>query len=262
MTRVSPLLAGLLAATAAVAANAAAPVTELRLAPVADTSIYADINGFDRSWDERSDGQGESLWLSTTADGLLRRALVRFDLSAVPEGMQVVSATFTLYQSRSRSDHAVTMHRLLGSWGEGLSNGGSQGTGAQATAGDATWRWRDYGVTEWTTRGGDFVSAASASTFVGPPNQSYTWASTEGLRADVQGWLANPASNHGWILLGQEIDSPNAKRFDSGESPFATQRPLLVLQVTPIPEPGSALLLAAGVGVIGWRLRARARVPA
>lgn len=176
---------------------AALELTEYRLAPSADTTIFADISGLNRSWDDRSDGQGSSLWLSTTAGGIVRRALLRFDLTAIPAGMQVVSATLTLYESRARDSHDISLHRLLAPWGEGQSNGGSQGTGDQAMAGDATWRWRDYLVSEWSTRGGDFVPEASATTSVGLPLESYTWGSTPAMVADVQAWLADPAGNNG-----------------------------------------------------------------
>ncbi len=261
MRRSVPITLALSLALAAGTALAAAPV-EYRFEPVADTTIFADVAGANLSWDERSDGQGESLWLSTTAGGVLRRALVRFDLGALPAGMQVVSASLTLYESRSRADHDVTLHRVLAPWGEGASNGGSQGEGDQATAGDATWRWRDYGVAEWATRGGDFVAAASASTLVGPQNAPYTWASTTGLVADVQRWLADPQANHGWILIGPEIDAQNAKRFDSGESGVPAQRPWLVVQVSPVPEPGMAALLAAGLAVLALSAPSRAPSPA
>jgi hypothetical protein len=250
--RILPLL--LLPATAA----ATTPVVEYRLAPAADTTIFADVAGFDRRWDDVSDGQGASLWLSTTAGGVLRRSLVRFDLGAIPQGMQVVSASLTLYESRARDEHAVDLHRVLAPWGEGASSGGSQGEGDQAEAGDATWRWRDYRVAEWATPGGDFVPTASARTLVGLPNAFYTWGSTPGLVADVQGWLADPSSNHGWMLIGAEIDAQNAKRFDSGESAVASLRPLLVVQVSPVPEPGAAALLAAGLAVLAFSARSRA----
>lgn len=62
-------------------------------------------------------------------------------------------------------------------------------------------------------------------------------------------------------MIGREIDAQNAKRFDSRESGVPPNRPLLVLQLTPIPEPASALLLALGVAALaaGHRLRAASR---
>jgi hypothetical protein len=38
------------------------------------------------------------------------------------------------------------------------------------------------------------------------------------LLQDVQGWVDQPASNHGWILIGQEDGVQNAKRFSSRTS--------------------------------------------
>ena len=227
--------------------------------PVADTSIYADILGENRGWDHVSDAKGESLWLSTTAGGLLRRALVRFDLGSIPAGFKVVEASLSLYQARARDSHAVALHRITASWGEGLSDGGSAGIGAAATAGDATWRWRDYQVAEWTQRGGDFVAQASASTLVAPQEQAYTWQSTPGLVADVQGWLDNPASNFGWILVGPELDLRNAKRFDSLQGSLAANRPLLQVQLAPVPEASTLAMLA--VGLLGLQRLLRHRRP-
>jgi hypothetical protein len=246
-----------LSLSAGTVASARADGLDFQLVPVADTTIFADITGNNLSWDDVSDGQGESLWLSTTAGGVLRRSLVRFDLSAIPAGSLVVSATLTLYESRSRADHDVALHKVLAPWGEGLSNGGGQGEGAAATPGDATWRWRDYGVAEWANRGGDFVAAASASTLVGPANSSYTWTSTPGLVADVSSWLADPEQNHGWVLIGPEVDAQNAKRFDSGESLTASLRPLLTVTVSAVPELPPAAMLAAGLMCLAAVARSR-----
>ncbi|MGH7613747.1 MAG: hypothetical protein ACREMW_06870 [Gemmatimonadales bacterium] len=52
------------------------------------------------------------------------------------------------------------------------------------------------------------------------------WGSTAQLVADVQGWLADPASNFGWILIGDESATATAKQFDSRES-AASIRPEL-----------------------------------
>ncbi len=241
----------LLSFVAAADAHAAEPALRTyQFNPVADTSIYADVSGVNLTWDNVSDGLGESLWLSTTAGGVLRRSLMRFDLSTIPAGEQVVSASLGLFQLRSRDSHDVSVHRMLASWGEGSSNGGSAGVGSAATAGDATWRWRDYLVSEWAQRGGDFAAQSSATTLVAGTNTSYTWASTAGLVADVQGWLDNPASSFGWIFLGPEIDAQNAKRFDSRQGLIASQRPLLVVQTVPIPEASTLAMFAVGLAAL------------
>lgn len=110
--------------TTAVLATASLPAAAIATAefsfePTADTTMFADIAGFDPSWDDVSDAQGVSLWLSTTAGGVLHRALVRFDLGTIPDGMRIVTASLTLYESRARDSHEASLHRLLAPWGEG-----------------------------------------------------------------------------------------------------------------------------------------------
>ncbi len=218
--------------------------------PVADTTIFANATDAPSvvDWDSVSDSQGGSLWLGTTAGGFVRRALLRFDLGSIPAGQVVVSASLRLFETRSVDDHAVRVHRLLSPWGEGPSNGGSLGSGAPAQAGDATWRWSSFGVTEWARRGGDFVAQSSAATLVGPAPAAYTWTSTPGLVADVQGWLDRPASNFGWILIGAEpADTRTAKRFDSLQGSVAPQ---LWVVTSPVPEASTLAMLSAGLLVL------------
>lgn len=243
-----------LAVLAGGAAAAAAPQV-FELAPVADTTIFADVSGADARWDDVSDGSGGSLWLSTTAGGIVRRSLLRFDLGVVPDGWRVTSVTLTLWTSRSRDDHEGRLHRVLAPWGEGASDSGGAGEGAPAQPGDATWRWRDYGVAEWASPGGDFVAEASASTLLGGQNQYHAWTSTAALVADVQAWVDDDAANHGWIVIGREDDAQVAKRFDSREGGVPAQWPLLVVHAMPVPEPAPAALLLAGLAAVAWQRR-------
>jgi len=52
------------------------------------------------------------------------------------------------------------------------------------------------------------------------------------MAADVQGWLDNPASDFGWILVGNEVDTRSAKRFDSLQHDTEVLRPLLTIDYT------------------------------
>ncbi len=222
----------------------------LALEPVADTSIYRG-DGFDNT----SDGAGPHIWVSTTAGGVTRRALVRFDFSAIPSGAQINSAALQIYESRSRDVHPVALHRLLRSWGESTSNGGDAGVGAAAAPGDATWIRAFHPATSWVTPGGDFVPSASAQTEVGPQGAYYTWASTPTLVADVKAWVDNPGSNFGWIMVGDEQTLQNAKRFSSRHATVATVRPRLTIDYTPAPpggdEGGDIPLPAWALGLLG-----------
>jgi hypothetical protein len=147
---------------------------------------------------------------------------------------------------------------VLADWGEGASNatGGGGGSGAPAAAGDATWLHTFFNTATWTTAGGDFLGASSATTAVGGV-ANYTWTSPQ-LAADVQSWLAAPATNFGWLLLGNEAVNQTVKRFDTRENATAAFRPVLSVDYTPIPEPMTAILGAVGFfGLIAKRLGRR-----
>jgi hypothetical protein len=199
-------------------AHISAQESQLYVPAALDTSIYSSGNF--------SDAQGPFIWVSVLADGTIRRALVKFDLASIPAGSTVTEARLDLYQSRARDGHNVSLHRLLGSWGEGASNGGSQGMGAPAQTGDATWAHRFFPATLWVNQGGDFDGLASATVFVGADNQYYSWLGRPAAQGgpnsrmvdDVQRWVNAPSQNHGWILIGDESVQQNAKRLQSAEN--------------------------------------------
>jgi glucose/arabinose dehydrogenase len=184
-----------------------------------DNSIYSDQTG-------NSNGQGELFAGLVANETGIRRALVRFDLSPVPAGSTVQSATVKLTVTRAgpTPGGSFTLHRLTRDWGEGTSSG--IGLGAPASPGEATWLQAKFGIEAWTTPGGDFVTTASASQSVNALG-SYAWASA-GLAADVQMWLAQPASRHGWLLRGPE-GVGSAKAFASRETGGVSTVPSLEL---------------------------------
>jgi hypothetical protein len=193
-----------------------------------DNTIYEDpAGGF-------SNGAGTFLFVGVTNNGLIRRALVRFDLAAagVPAGATVDSVRLRLNLSRTIvTARPVSLHRVTADWGEGTSDaGGAEGMGAAATAGDATWIHRFFDTDLWSAPGGDFIAGASATIQAGADGP-HTWGSTPQMVADVRGWIADAASNFGWILIGDESASRTAKRFDSREG-SAANRPALTIFFT------------------------------
>lgn len=221
-----------------------ASIIELR--PTADNTLYEDSLG------NFSNALGESFFAGKTQTELLRRGLLRFDFSAIPSGAVIDSVTLTLHCTRSISlAEPVSLHRGLAGWGEGTSNAlGSGGGGTQATLGDATWLHQSLGGMLWTTPGGDFTSLASATIDVSGIG-AYVWSSS-GMRDDVQTWLANSASNHGWTVLGNEQLIGSAKRFASRENLNADLRPLLTVAYT-IPTPGYGYIIIAACGALRRR---------
>lgn len=211
-----------------------AQVSTATLTPAHDNSIYSDTPG-------NSNALGD-LYSGKNANGSPRRALVSFDLSTgLPGGAQVTSATLMLHLKNAASNPGhpnatMTLNRLSTSWGEGSSvAGGSGGAGVPATTGDATWSARFYDATtptNWTTAGGVFNGAASATSAVGTTLGSYSWTSPQ-MAADVQSWFGAPANNFGWILVGDESTSATARVFDSREGSVSVQ-PKLIINYNPV----------------------------
>jgi hypothetical protein len=197
-------------------------VETVRLAPTQDNTLYESEAG------NISNGAGEYLFAGQTQRGELRRGLLAFDLSAIPPSATVISATLTLTMSKTiAGETPVTLHAAAAAWGEGASDAlGDEGAGAAAEPGDATWRYRFFSSDAWAAPGGDFAAGASAMTPVAGSG-AYTWAGA-GLTADVAAWVRDPASNFGWVLLGDETAPTTAKRFDSREN-APENRPLLVV---------------------------------
>lgn len=222
-----PALGGTTAALAHPAAAGAGTHT-ITLIPRQDNTLYESDLG------TISNGAGEFLFAGHTQKGEARRALLAFDLSGIPVGSTVLSATLTLTMSKSiAGDTAMAVHALTADWGEAASNAlGEEGAGALALPGDATWLHGFFDTTRWTAPGGDFAATASAVATVGGAG-AYAWSSP-GLAADVAAGLADPAGNFGWIVLGDETAAGTAKRFDSRESAPAQRPRLVVVYAEPV----------------------------
>ena len=53
----------------------------------------------------------------------------------------------------------------------------------------------------------------------------------EALVADVQGWLDDPATNRGWIVIGVEGVRKTSKRLFSREHDDPAERPRLTIEI-------------------------------
>jgi len=204
---------------------------QLVLESAKDNTLYEDQSG------SLSNGAGVAFFAGVTGQNRITRAVLAFDLSAIPAGSTITSAVLELNQSNtnniSSAAQTLTLHRLLRDWGEGSSNASSgEGGGAQASTGDATWAHTFFNTALWDTVGGDFSGQISATTQVGG-NGKYTWGSSQQLVADVQGWIDDPANNFGWVIRGNENSSRTAKRFDSRNTGNAANRPRLTVNFDP-----------------------------
>src|SRR4051812_10511092 len=151
----------------------------------------------------------------------VRRGLFRFDLSSIPAGATINSAVLRLTVVKSPANGPANsifeVRKILQNWGEF----------------DVTWNSRLPG-TSWESAGasgaGDVDGLASSSTLV-LLNGTYDFNSTSELVADVLGWVNNPASNFGWLLISENEFTPRTARlFGDHESGTG---PLLLVDYTP-----------------------------
>lgn len=206
-----------------------------------DNTLYEDAQG------DVSNALGVDIFAGRTDVGILRRAVVRFNLGAIPAGSTVTGVTVQLRLNRAKTGtFNVFLHRALADWGEGTSSDGqSTGQGTVATTNDATWLHRFYPTVFWTTPGGDFTATPSATTAVGSQNGFFQWSSAA-LVADVQGWIDTPGTNYGWVVRGVETQNTTARRFDSREATNAANRPMITVTFTPPLLPTGACCFANG----------------
>lgn len=202
-----------------------------------DNTIYEESTN--------TNGGGQNLFAGRTLGtlgALSRRALIAFDLSQIPPGSVILSASLQLTVSKTQPGLTTqSLHRLSKDWGEGTQDAPDpEGRGTTPVEGDATWVSNFHNISLWTSPGGDFVAGPTASTSVGAMGMTATWSGAQ-LAADIQQWVDGGADNFGWVLIGDEVTTQSAKAFHSSESTTATagQRPRLTVIYEPpqLPTP-------------------------
>ena len=225
------LFALVVAATLGYLGGSLASAGTVNINPSKDNTLYE----YDPLDGDKSNALGFHFFAGETGMNELRRGVLAFDIANnIPPGAVITAASLSLNMSRTpiNTAYVVELHKLLADWGEGTSVApGEEGDGAPATPNDATWRHRFFDTIFWSTQGGDFSATVSASQLVGVVGQ-YTWSSAQ-MVADVQAWLDNPASNFGWLVLGDETAIATAKRFDTRES---ASPPMLTIEFIPGPR--------------------------
>jgi hypothetical protein len=183
-------------------ANESARAAVMALNPSQDTYLSEHFAG--------PNGKAVDMVIGTqgSTSGLTKnRGLIQFDLSSLPPGAVVNSVTLRLTVSRQPSTPANSnfhLHRLLRPW----------------DASESTWPLR-LGEEDWDIPGGqegtDFSVTSSASVFVADLVED-TFPSTPQLVADVNAWLTDPSTNHGWLVKTEdESIGYTARRFASAE---------------------------------------------
>jgi hypothetical protein len=228
-------------------------------------------------------GGGMGMFAGTDGGGASgdHRALVSFNLvGQVPSRVTITSVSLELTlatvagssggsSSGDQTPREIDLHLVKTAWGEGTAGTGGtingSGGGSASSAGDATWA-SSASPTAWATAGGggDYLSTVSSSETVGNPGNTttqYFWNSTPNaatpnptIVSDVQSWVNDPSTNHGWELINtNETDAKTFRVFFTREAADGL-RPELT--VTWVPEPGAMTMLllgALGIAPFAWR---------
>ncbi|HEX7665288.1 MAG TPA: PA14 domain-containing protein, partial [Polyangiaceae bacterium] len=169
-----------------------------------DGSIHADF--------DYPDGTNQNM------EGLLR-----FDVSAIPAGSTITSASITLNVTNRTTGTGYSLYPLSRAW----------------TASQATWNAAKSG-SNWATPGARGTSDRSAAA-IGTLTPTVTGKTTVTLNAAglaaVQAWVADPSKNFGLVL--DTANDPDGLIVDSSEAATASNRPKLSVAYTPPSAPAA-----------------------
>ena len=194
-------------------------------ATISEKSLESPL-GTDSTLDSGTTGPNEGFKLN--------RALLRFDVAAVPSNATVTSAvlTLTLVTTPTSTNLWFSLHRMLQDWKENV----------------VTWTNRLSPPAPWSVPGGassvDYASAVTQSNLIVSTvlPAVFSFASNPAMVADVQEWLNNPSTNFGWILICElEELERSVRKFGSSERLSTNQRPYLEIQYR-MPPAGLTLI--------------------
>jgi uncharacterized repeat protein (TIGR01451 family) len=150
-------------------------------------------------------------YLWTGGLNYLENSLMQFDLSTVPVGATIDSASLRLNKiGQYGTMGSVSAHRITAPWLES----------------QATWNNRLTG-TPWSTSGGSYNSTAEASLVMGA-NGVYNWS----LTTLAQGWLNGSMANNGVLIRQVNQAVEGGSQFDSREATTVANRPRLNVDYT------------------------------
>ncbi|HPI95319.1 MAG TPA: DNRLRE domain-containing protein [Gammaproteobacteria bacterium] len=195
-----------------------------QLNPVKDNTLYETVDG------STSNGAGGNLFIGMTNGNAMRRAVLEFDVTSIHPQSTIIDAQLDLEITNTPSSPFIgtvnaTLHSLSAEWGEAGSSGSGSGAGAQS--GDATWLHRFFNTDLWTNPGGDFTASESASAPFDESSSNIQFQSTTQLINDVTAWVQDVNNNHGWLIIGDEVNSGNARGVSSREG---SSPPVLTIQ--------------------------------
>ncbi|WP_220681271.1 DUF3344 domain-containing protein [Methanofollis formosanus] len=179
------------------------------VAPVmaANETFPADADSYVRfgtSFENRNYGTATSLSTLQTSLGVHLRSLIHFDLSSIPKGAEIESATLYAYMSARAGDREVGAYRVTDTWNES-------------------------GVT-WKTQPSVDTQPTSS---IDPGSAVNTWICWN-VTQDVQAY-ADGTANYGWMIKNTDESTPSMDQkvtLRSRNYADATQHPYLNVTYT------------------------------
>jgi len=188
--------------------------------------------------------------------------VIRFDLSPLLEAVEINSARLIMTTENqdfsSNPDNTIELFRVSNpdaDWVVGTSNGAME-------PGAATHDEKQQGIAGWSQGSLDaktlFVGTnglLSSINSMAADNAQNTFDLGGDLSFLID-WAKDPSENAGFMLVSRQGDAyliNNA--FHSSEASTVAFRPILEIDFTPVPEPGSAVLLLLSLPLVARRRR-------
>jgi hypothetical protein len=125
------------------------------------------------------------------------RILVKFDLSSIPSGSTISTASLQLYHFGNINGNPVgrtyTANRVTTDWVEGTCV-----SPCSPSTGGATWNTVD-GTTNWGTPGGDFTVTGAASSTVADITSAPVYMTWD-VTTIVKAWIEGGQPNYGFLI--------------------------------------------------------------
>ncbi|MBN2307319.1 MAG: DNRLRE domain-containing protein [Candidatus Hydrogenedentes bacterium] len=204
---------------------------------VKDTLLYAPSSVADINY-----GRASQLSAGINRWGEHYVSLIRFDLSAVPKGAQVVSATLRLHDRDKEwpdAETVVDVQRILpanGDWPEG------ENTGTRVpVAGTSCWNYHSHDGRPWAgspglnTAGTDYAEPPMGSATVAPGHQGPIEFALDPKA--VQQWIDAPETNAGMRVYPSRASAKGQVLYVySSDRPEDAVRPALAVELEMTPE--------------------------
>ena len=207
--------------------------------------------GYTPDYCTENDGAGIFVYVyrdSTNAE----TTLMKFDLSSIPSGQTIISASLALKVTENNSSgYAVNVYRLTQPWTE---------MGSTWNTYDGTNAWPGGGGGMGDAVGSNGVTAASGGTpyATNPGTAAVGTSATWDLTSLVSTWYSGSAANDGLLLSGVTGAGPAGWARIRFTTPGRAASLRAYQSHTSRPEPGTLALLAAGLtGLLAYAWRKR-----